>query len=417
MADEQLSPEPPSQPPEQKQEPFKPQVPRLFSGARKSWKFVLGFILFSLIIWSLEFVYQFYVLIPGEVAGSLVRTHALTGTTFISIALFLSAVMKIKPAWGRFWYLRRSFGVMGTAFVLLHILAVFNFFFQWDLAAPFYSLNPLENPIIFGVIAFPILFVMALTSTDWAVAKMGYPKWKALHRLVYFAFLASVLHFITIDPALFENVAGLTLLIFTFLALAGELYWFVWHIVRKRTSWRGVTVGAIVIILWIVLGYLIFFVPQTMVDNQTQQPGQNTLEQDIEMMTEFMETNELPIPDEVTQEELDFEGVTFKTGSFQNINYMTSGAVELAQKDGDQFVMFGDDFSTPNGPDLVVYLTKNTAPSTRDDVANGLTLGPLKSLNGKQVYDIPAGTDTSQFNSVTIHCRAFNVPWSYAPLN
>jgi hypothetical protein len=29
---------------------------------------------------------------------------------------------------------------------------------------------------------------------------------------------------------------------------------------------------------------------------------------------------------------------------------------------------------------------------------------------------VPAGIDITEYHSVTIHCRAFNVPWSYAPL-
>jgi hypothetical protein len=45
----------------------------------------------------------------------------------------------------------------------------------------------------------------------------------------------------------------------------------------------------------------------------------------------------------------------------------------------------------------------------------GIELGELKSIKGKQVYEIPKGTQLSEYNSVTIQCRAFNVPWSYAP--
>ncbi len=93
---------------------------------------------------------------------------------------------------------------------------------------------------------------------------------------------------------------------------------------------------------------------------------------------------------------------------------MTSGTATLEQKEGQSFIVFQDDFETPNGPDLVVYLTKNTAPTQRNDIRAGVQLGKLKSITGKQVYAIPPGIDVAEFNSVSIHCRAFNVPWSYA---
>ena len=111
-----------------------------------------------------------------------------------------------------------------------------------------------------------------------------------------------------------------------------------------------------------------------------------------------------------------FSAAMLKSGTFERLNYMNFGSLTLEKK-GDRFyVVFGDDFSTPNGPDLVVYLTRNSAPTTRQDVRDGAQLSPLKSTTGKQVYEIPSGIDVSEYNSVTIHCRGSNVPWSFAAL-
>ncbi len=111
-----------------------------------------------------------------------------------------------------------------------------------------------------------------------------------------------------------------------------------------------------------------------------------------------------------------FRGTASRSGKFERIGYMTDGSAALEEKDGKTYVVFSEDFSTPNGPDLVVYLTKNMGETTREDVRGGVQLAELKSIKGKQVYEIPAGVDAAQYTSVTIHCRAFNVPWSYAPL-
>ena len=132
---------------------------------------------------------------------------------------------------------------------------------------------------------------------------------------------------------------------------------------------------------------------------------------------EFMSGN----PDKLTSNETaaadqEFSASVLKIGSFKQLNYMTSGSVEIQKKDEKIFIVLGDDFSTPAGPDLVLYLTRNTDASTRADIREGLEIGSLKSTAGKQVYEIPAGTDISSYGSVTIHCRAFNVPWSYALL-
>ena len=109
-------------------------------------------------------------------------------------------------------------------------------------------------------------------------------------------------------------------------------------------------------------------------------------------------------------------GSLMKSGSFNQINYMTSGSVTIEQKDGKFFIVFGDNFSTPNGPDLVVYLTKNSSKTTRDDIVKGEVLGELKSIIGKQTYEIPSNINIEEYKSVSIQCRAFNVPWSFAPL-
>ena len=140
------------------------------------------------------------------------------------------------------------------------------------------------------------------------------------------------------------------------------------------------------------------------------------LEQSMEKMKEFMQNNPGSVPETPVTVDQNFTGTVLKSGAFENLNYMSSGAVAIEEQNGKLFVVFGDDFTTPNGPDLVVYLTKNSAPSIRADVQNGIELQELKSTRGMQVYAIPENAAIDDYNSVTIHCRAFNVPWSYAPL-
>jgi len=180
-----------------------------------------------------------------------------------------------------------------------------------------------------------------------------------------------------------------------------------------------IVIGISTLILLLLLSGCTQQTTQTQPQEQAlpQHDPNDDLETSIEKMTDFMEkeggdkeVSTVPIP-----EEQDFSGSMQRQGEFINVNYMTTGTVTLEEKDGKTFVVFGENFSTPNGPDLVVYLTKNSAKTTRQDISDGIELGELKSTKGKQTYEITG--DASQYNSVSIHCKAFNVPWSYAPLN
>ena len=231
---------------------------RFLSGARREWKFVLKFLVFSFILWQAQLWYQLLVLTPNDPGLAVTRADGFAAATLISLALLSSILFKFRPAMGRYWYVRRSLGVMGFVFLFHHFIAALSFVYGGSLEGMYFSLNPLENPIVFGTLAFPIFFVMFLTSTDWAVKKLGYKKWKAIHRLVYFGFALAVFHFITINPPALMNPAGYSLLGIVFLVLTGELYWFIQTVRKKRSSRIGTLVGILAILFWLFLGLLVF---------------------------------------------------------------------------------------------------------------------------------------------------------------
>ena len=76
-----------------------------------------------------------------------------------------------------------------------------------------------------------------------------------------------------------------------------------------------------------------------------------------------------------------------------------------------------EDFSTTNGPDLFVVLSSSANPD-QDGLKNGayLQLDALKGNVGNQNYDLPADVDLSQYKSVVIWCRTFNIVFGYATL-
>jgi glycine/D-amino acid oxidase-like deaminating enzyme/nitrite reductase/ring-hydroxylating ferredoxin subunit/DMSO/TMAO reductase YedYZ heme-binding membrane subunit len=382
---------------------------------RKHWKSVFQFLPLPLILWLLEFFAQYWWLTKGEIGGSLVRSFALTGATLIAAALFTSAVFRGYPTLAKHWRLRRYLGVSGFIFITLHVLSVEHFLFQYNIAATYYSLNPIVNPIIFGTGAYVILFLMASTSTDWAVQKLSPKRWKILHRFVYLAEIGAIFHFLFINPDLLKNPPGYFLLTLMGFAVLGQCYWWIRISAKRKFKTPGALVGFLLLLLVGMLGVLEYQHLRPL----TTAVKEKTLEDAVEEMKASMEAGGIDeeISTEPIAEDQDFSASMTQKGTFQNLNYMSSGDVQIEQEDETFYVVFQDSFETPNGPDLQVYLTKNTDPTTREDIAEGINLGKLKSVKGKQVYEIPSSVDLRDVHAVTIHCKAFNVPWSFAPLN
>ncbi len=88
------------------------------------------------------------------------------------------------------------------------------------------------------------------------------------------------------------------------------------------------------------------------------------------------------------------------------------GQALLIQTSPGQYVLRFEDFSVRNGPGLYVYLSPEAGGYTDDS----LEIGKLKATDGSFNYDVPAGTDVSQFKSVVVWCKPFGVLFAVAPL-
>jgi len=90
-------------------------------------------------------------------------------------------------------------------------------------------------------------------------------------------------------------------------------------------------------------------------------------------------------------------------------NYTVTGTARVYRQDN-KLVLSLDNFNSSSGPDLRVYLSKETTP------VNFISLGKLKSVTGNQLYEIPGATDLNAFNNVIIHCQQFNRVFGYTTL-
>lgn len=103
------------------------------------------------------------------------------------------------------------------------------------------------------------------------------------------------------------------------------------------------------------------------------------------------------------------------SGSFVEVEHAGEGtATVVTREDGTTWLTLTG-FSTDPGPDLLVYLTTDD-PAVDGEIGEFVDLGRLKGNKGDQQYQIPAGTDLSQFAHAVVWCRAFDVAFVTAAL-
>jgi hypothetical protein len=109
--------------------------------------------------------------------------------------------------------------------------------------------------------------------------------------------------------------------------------------------------------------------------------------------------------------------VVVAAGSWISLGrYTTSGEVAVIE-DGDTATLVFNELATDNGPDLFVYLSPADAVDGEQLPEGSLNLGGLRGNIGTQTYEIPAGTDLSQYASVVIWCERFSSAFGAAQLD
>jgi sulfoxide reductase heme-binding subunit YedZ len=107
------------------------------------------------------------------------------------------ACTPLKWLFGWNWPLavRRLLGLCGFFTILLHFLT-------YLVLDQFFDVRAIVEDVIkrkfitIGFLAFVLLIPLAVTSTNGMVKRLGFPRWKRLHKLAYVATAAGVVHFI-----------------------------------------------------------------------------------------------------------------------------------------------------------------------------------------------------------------------------
>ncbi|MEN9551976.1 MAG: hypothetical protein RI935_353 [Candidatus Parcubacteria bacterium] len=86
-----------------------------------------------------------------------------------------------------------------------------------------------------------------------------------------------------------------------------------------------------------------------------------------------------------------------------------SGYVRLVSEGDTKYLRY-EDFSTINGPDLVVYLAKDL------EAKDFVNLGALKATSGNFNYKIPENINIEEYQYALVWCEAFSVLFNSAKL-
>lgn len=109
------------------------------------------------------------------------------------------------------------------------------------------------------------------------------------------------------------------------------------------------------------------------------------------------------------------------TGTFTSHEHTTTGTASIYRLPDGRLQLALADLATSNGPDVRVWLSAGPVVEgfagwfTAKDHAH-LDVAPIKGNLGNQLYDLPEGTDLSQWQSVVLWCEDFSVSFGAAPL-
>ena len=134
----------------------------------------------------------------GELGANPVA-EALNQLGLVALVFVVAALMctPLKTMFGWTWpmRLRRMLGLFGFFYALLHVATYTGLDQGFDWRA--IRADVTKRKFIFvGFAAFVLLIPLAITSTNGSVKRLGYARWKRLHRLAYAAPILAVIHFV-----------------------------------------------------------------------------------------------------------------------------------------------------------------------------------------------------------------------------
>ena len=127
---------------------------------------------------------------------------------------------------------RRLLGLFAFFYGTVHLLTYVALYSSFDVHAMLDDIVK-RKFITIGVAAWLLLVPLALTSTNWAIRKLGGKNWNRLHKLVYAAAICGVIHYWwQVKPGV---LSPLRLTVVLAVLVAARPVWSLW---QRRTRER-----------------------------------------------------------------------------------------------------------------------------------------------------------------------------------
>lgn len=118
--------------------------------------------------------------------------------TFLLVTLSITPLRKLSR---QYWLIsfRRQLGLFAFFYGFLHLMTYVWLDKFFDVHEMLHDIAK-RKFITAGMTAFTLMIPLALTSSKWAIRKLG-KRWQMLHRLIYFSAAAGVVHYIWLVKA------------------------------------------------------------------------------------------------------------------------------------------------------------------------------------------------------------------------
>ncbi|WP_306252655.1 Rieske 2Fe-2S domain-containing protein [Parvularcula sp. IMCC14364] len=133
----------------------------------------------------------------------LIRAFGTCAFLLLSFILMIGPLARLSDRFKPMLYNRRHFGVFTFLIAAVHFLLALVWYHGFGPINPLLSLFVSNQPggtfpgfpfEVFGLVAFVIMLLMAVTSHDFWLNNLSAPVWKALHMLVYVAYGLLIIH-------------------------------------------------------------------------------------------------------------------------------------------------------------------------------------------------------------------------------
>ena len=146
---------------------------------------------------TLPLAWLLFALLTGRVMGDQVKfMQHVTGDTALTCLMLTLTITPLRrtTGWNEIIKLRRLIGLTAFWYACLHLTTYLVF--DQSLSMSEITKDIVKHPwVLVGFTAFLCLVPLAVTSTTGWVRRLGGKRWQRLHRLVYVAATAGVLHY------------------------------------------------------------------------------------------------------------------------------------------------------------------------------------------------------------------------------